>query len=137
MTPDELAALHAKCFEMPRPWKAAEFSALLELKGVFLKHNNGGFILGREISGESELLTLAVDPDKQRQGWGRRLLADFEAESKIRGATQAFLEVAENNLAARPLYEAAGYSESGRRPAYYNSPDGTKYAAILLRKPLI
>jgi len=137
MTPTELAALHAKCFKTPRPWCADEFSALLKLKGMFLKHNNAGFILGREIAGEAEILTLAVDPDMQRQGQGKILLGYFEDKAKSCGATEAFLEVAENNVAARALYELAGYNESGRRPAYYNSPDGAKYAAILLRKSLI
>ena len=83
------------------------------------------------------MLTLAVDPAHQRQGHGQKLLASFEAEAMKRGAQVAFLEVAEDNTAARALYQSAGYSESGRRPAYYHPPQGAKIAALVLRKPLI
>jgi ribosomal-protein-alanine N-acetyltransferase len=137
MTPDALAALHAKCFTMPRPWSAAEFAALLTSKGVFLQSTAAGFALGREITGESELLTLAVDPALQHQGHGRRLLTAFEAESRKRGATETLLEVAATNTNARALYKTAGYTESGRRPRYYSPPQGKKTDAILMRKSLI
>ncbi len=137
MTPDALAALHAKCFTMPRPWSAAEFAALLASKGVFLQHSPAGFALGREIAGESELLTLAVDPALQRQGHGRRLLSAFEAVSRKRRASVALLEVAATNSAARNLYESACYRESGCRPRYYTPPHGEKIDAILMRKSLI
>ncbi|WP_428547083.1 GNAT family N-acetyltransferase [Profundibacter sp.] len=96
-----------------------------------------GFALGREIAGETELLTLAVDPALQRQGHGRRLLTAFEAESRKRGATEALLEVAASNFAARSLYKLVGYRESGRRPLYYTPPQGEKIDAILMRKALI
>lgn len=137
MTPDALASLHALCFETPRPWAAHEFASLLTSKGVFLHSTDVGFALGREIIGEVELLTLAVDPTHQRQGHGRALLAGFETESIRLGATQSFLEVSQVNAAARSLYDSAGYAESGRRPAYYTPPTGPKIAAIVMRKPLI
>jgi len=110
---------------------------MLASSGVFLQSSDAGFVLGREIAGEAELLTLAVDPALQRQGNGRALLAGFEAEATKRGATDAFLEVADNNTAACALYRAAGYTESGRRPAYYRPPTGPKTAAIIMRKRLI
>jgi ribosomal-protein-alanine N-acetyltransferase len=110
---------------------------MLTSSGVFLQSNDAGFALGREIAGEAELLTLAVNPDHQRQGNGRALLAAFEAEAAKRGATVAFLEVASDNTLACALYRAAGYTESGRRSAYYRPPAGPKIAAIIMRKPLI
>ena len=137
MTPDDLAALHAKCFDYPRPWSAAEFRSMLTAKGVFLLCCKGGFIVGRAVAGEAELLTLAVDPACQRQGRGRALLGQFEVESSKRDAIRAFLEVAENNHGALRLYHSAGYRESGRRPDYYRNKNGTKIDATLLEKPLI
>lgn len=137
MTPEALAALHARCFETPRPWNADEFTSMLASNGVFLQTTDAGFALGREVAGEVELLTLAVDPACQRQGSGRILLGAFEATAKNRGAKDAFLEVAQNNTAAYALYHAAGYTESGRRPAYYTPPTGAKITAILMRKALI
>jgi len=137
MTPESLAALHARCFTMPRPWSAPEFAALLISNGVFLESTAAGFALGREIAGESELLTLAVEPSLQRQGHGHRLLTAFEAESRKRGATGALLEVAATNTGARNLYKSAGYRESGRRPKYYAPLQGEKIDAILMCKSLI
>jgi ribosomal-protein-alanine N-acetyltransferase len=137
MTPDGLAALHAKCFEMPRPWSADEFGQMLQSYGVFLQTCEAGFVLGRAICDEVELLTIAIDPSCQRRGHGRALLTAFEQKSCALGAKVSFLEVAQNNTAARALYQAAGYRESGRRPDYYRTPDGKKIAALTLRKPLI
>ena len=137
MNTDELAALHARCFTTPRPWSADEFTALLASNGVFLHATKTGFALGREIVGEVELLTFAIDPTHQKQGHGRALLATFENDAIARGATEVFLEVACNNIAACTLYQSAGYTESGRRRGYYSPPSGVKIDAIVMRKSLI
>jgi len=136
MTPEALAALHARCFSTPRPWSAAEFEDLLASRFCFLLTAPGGFLLGRVIADEAELLTVAVDPDQRRQGTGRKLLSRFPETSENRGATTAFLEVAEDNSAARALYAGAGWAESGRRRAYYHRPDGSAVDALLLTLPL-
>lgn len=122
MTPDDLAAIHARCFTRPRPWSAAEFAALLDSPRAFLLTRPQGFLLGQTVADEAELLTLAVAPDARRQGIARDLIAEFAATSRARGAAQAFLEVAADNAAAQALYHAAGWRESGRRRRYYG-PD--------------
>ena len=122
MTPDGLAALHARCFVHPRPWSGAEFADLLNSPHAFLLTRPQGFLLGRTVADEAELLTLAVAPEARRRGIARALLAEFAATSQDRGATRAFLEVAADNGAARALYHAAGWGESGRRRRYYG-PD--------------
>jgi ribosomal-protein-alanine N-acetyltransferase len=45
------------------------------------------------------------------------------------------LEVAEDNVAARALYGAAGFLEVGNRPAYYRRRSGPTVAALTLRRP--
>lgn len=137
MSPDELARLHAECFTVPRPWSAAEFSGLLDGPGVFLlTEGDAGFLLGRAVAGEAELLTVAVAPAARRQGLGARLVARFLAEATARGAGSAFLEVAAGNSAARSVYEAAGFAEAGRRRGYYRGADGRAEDALVLTKPL-
>lgn len=120
MTPTDLAALHAACFAAhPRPWSAAEFADLLASPLNFLLSRPQGFLLGRTVADEAELLTLAVAPAARRQGIGAALLADFAATSRVRGATVAFLEVASDNAPAIALYTGAGWSRAGQRRNYY------------------
>jgi len=136
MTPEQLAALHARCFASPRPYTAQEFADFLATPACFLCSLPHGFALGRVIVDEAELLTLAVDPNHQSQGIGRQLLTRFETAAHERGAVKAFLDVAANNAAALSLYRKAGYCESGRRRAYYKHAADTAQDAILMEKPL-
>ena len=136
MTPGEMAALHAECFETPRPWSAAEFADLLDAPEVFLCTRGDGFALGRVLFEECELLTLAVAPTARRAGVGRALLAAFEAEARGRGASSAFLEVSAENAPARALDDSQGYRQSGTRKAYYRAPDGTRIDALVLSRSL-
>lgn len=137
MTPDALAALHARCFtDAPRPWTAEEFSSLLALPTTLLILLPDGFALGRTAGPETELLTLAVAPEARRRGLGRTLVTNCETAARARGATEAFLEVAETNAPARALYAALGYVEAGCRPGYYRLPNGSRVAALVLRKVL-
>jgi ribosomal-protein-alanine N-acetyltransferase len=132
MTPEALAATHAAAFTRPRPWAAAEFRSVLAGAGTFLLTEGGGFLVGRALAGEAELLTLAVPAAARRGGIGRRLLAGFEAEAGTRGAAEGFLEVASDNRAALALYHHAGWAEAGRRRGYY----APGIDALILRKAL-
>lgn len=131
-----LARLHGHCFTLPPPWSEAAFAGLLAQPGVFLLTEPAGFVLGRVILDEAELLTLAVDPAARRQGTGRRLLAAFAAEASARGATRAVLEVAAGNAAARALYAGAGWAEAGRRRGYYRGTGGVVDDALILARAL-
>jgi ribosomal-protein-alanine N-acetyltransferase len=134
--PPELAALHARCFTSPRPWSAREFAELLGDASIFLCHAPQGFLLGRVVVDEAELLTLAVTPEARRQGTGRQLLDDFHAECQRRGAVTAFLEVAADNLPAVALYRGSGWHESGRRRGYYRRPDAAPCDALVFVRSL-
>jgi len=125
-----LAALHAEAFEAP--WDAAAFEALLGQGGVHLVERPGGFILMRTVADEAEILTLAVRPDARKRGVGAGLVVRGAAEAAARGATRLFLEVADDNVAARALYARAGFAEAGRRPRYYARADGSRRDALLL-----
>ncbi len=117
-----MAALHARCFAHPRPWSETEFRDLLDSRGVFALSRPQGFLLGRVILDEAELLTLAVAREARRQGLGAALTAGFAAEAQRLGAVTAFLEVASDNAPAQALYRRQGWVEAGRRRNYY-APD--------------
>lgn len=135
MTPDALSSLHAAAFAPERPWSAAEFATLLALPGALLLGDGRAALLARVTLDEAEVLTLATDPAHRRRGLARGLLVLFHEQAARRGATRAVLEVAEGNVAARALYEGAGYAAVGRRPGYYPHPDGAG-AALILARPL-
>lgn len=129
-----LAAIHAEAFSGPHeaPWSAAAFTALLEQPGVFALESPDGFILMRTVADEAEILTLAVRPTARRGGQGARLVGEGVLAAAARGAVRVFLEVADDNTAARALYAKAGFVEAGRRPGYYAGADGGRRDALLL-----
>lgn len=133
MSADGLADLHLRCFGThPRPWSAAEIEDLLASPLNFLLTAPHGFLIGRTIADEAELLTLAVAPDARRQGVASGLLGEFRATSQTRGAVEAFLEVASDNAAAQALYLADGWAQVGQRRNYY----APGIDAILMRRVL-
>ena len=128
--PARLAALHAEAFAAP--WSEAEFADLLQQAGVFAVEEADGFILIRGVVDEAEILTLAVRPSARRIGLGGRLVGQGAVRAAQAGAVRLFLEVAEDNVAARALYERAGFAQIGRRKAYYAAPDGGRTDALVL-----
>ncbi|MDQ2065929.1 ribosomal protein S18-alanine N-acetyltransferase [Xinfangfangia sp. CPCC 101601] len=136
MTPEALAALHQSCFQTPPPWSAADFASLTADPLVFLlTEGEAGFLLGRAVAGEAELLTLAVAPDSRRLGLGRKLVAAFLTTAGTRGAEQAFLEVSAENPAAIALYESQGFQTAGRRRGYY-AAEGRRIDALVMARAL-
>lgn len=128
--PARLAALHAEAFTAP--WSEAEFADLLQQAGVFAVEEADGFILIRLVLDEAEILTLAVRPSARRAGLGGRLAGQGAVRAAQAGAVRLFLEVAEDNVAARALYDRAGFTQIGRRKAYYAAPDGGRTDALVL-----
>jgi ribosomal-protein-alanine N-acetyltransferase len=136
VTPEELAAVHARAMDSGPAWSAADFTGLLASPGVFALGDGRGIALGRVAADEAELLTLAVTPEHRRTGLGRAMLAAFEARAAAAGAKTAYLEVDASNGAAIALYRARGYGESGRRKGYYKGPDGRRCDAIMMARRL-
>ena len=136
MSPAELAALAARAYRHTQPWSEAEFASTLAHPTALLTCDEGAFVLGRVIVDEAEILALASDPDGQRQGRARKVLASFERDAQARGAVSVFLEVAAENAPARGLYAACGYAETGRRKGYYRLADGSRDDALLMTKAL-
>lgn len=88
-----------------------------------------GFLLSRYAPGEEELLLIAVQPEFQRCGIGEALIRRLANDARARGAERIFLEMRENNPAAR-LYHRVGFEPIGRRKAYYLLADGNRMDAI-------
>lgn len=131
-----MAALQQACFP-DDPWDAASIATLAGQAGSFAVlalagEEPVGFVLARVAAGDGEIIAIGVLPDSRRGGVGRRLVAAAQDGAGRLGATALFLEVAEDNDAARYLYKSCGFFPVGRRPAYYKRPEG-RVAALVLR----
>ena len=91
-----------------------------------------GFISGRRITVEAEILNLAVKPEFRRQGLGQALVHVVLERFCRDGALQAFLEVRESNHGAISFYRRLGFREIGRREGYYSDPPE---AALVMARP--
>ncbi|MFT6075798.1 MAG: ribosomal-protein-alanine N-acetyltransferase [Yoonia sp.] len=136
MTPEALAALHTKAFSATRAWSATEFASLLSQRGTQVCGTTYSFALIRVVADEAEVLTLATDPTMRRQGLAKAALSDAEAAAQSAGAQTMFLEVSEDNTAAKALYAACDYTQVGRRPGYYLPKNAAPVAALIMRKEL-
>jgi ribosomal-protein-alanine N-acetyltransferase len=136
-----LAALHANAFR--HGWSEAEFERLLTDRNVLchlarLSGGTGvvaGFVIGRIVEDEAEILMVAVAPSQRRRGLARQLITRHLGRLAARGVRRVFLEVDEGNRPALQLYTRAGFERVGRRAGYYSGPEGNS-AALLLRRDL-
>ena len=109
--------MQRECAEAAQ-WPLGDYSGF-ELLIADLDDAPAGFCWWRQTSPEeAELLNLCVAPCRRRKGVAKALLEALRhwANGDI------FLEVAENNTAARSLYSRLGWMEIGTRSRYY--PNG-------------
>jgi ribosomal-protein-alanine N-acetyltransferase len=122
---DDVAAIERSVFG--DPWSRRSFADLVDAGQVlFLVASDANSVVGYAVilvaGVESELANLAVSRLVQRQGLGRRLLAEASNQARARGCEEMFLEVRASNEAALKLYETAGFRAIGRRARYYARP---------------
>jgi ribosomal protein S18 acetylase RimI-like enzyme len=67
----------------------------------------------------SELLAIAVAPEKQRMGIGEKLLKEVEKTAAQVGISELFLHTAEENLAAQNLFAKNEYVLRGINQGFY------------------
>jgi [ribosomal protein S18]-alanine N-acetyltransferase len=127
MEPSDLpAAMEVDSLCLPRPWSEAVWREELESPlGLYLLLEEGGEIFGqigvRHVLDELHITTLAVRPERRRQGHARTLVG--AALAAFPGARRVHLEVRPSNAAARALYEALGFATTGLRRRYYGDED--------------
>jgi ribosomal-protein-alanine N-acetyltransferase len=134
-----LGNLHGQCFD--QTWDAATFRRLMDNDTTFalvIRSDDAGavstgFALVRVVAGEGELLTLGVAPPWRRRGVAAQLLAAAIDRAACAGAVAMVLEVAEDNIAARALYDNFAFAPIGRRARYYSRPAGAAADAITMK----
>ena len=122
-------------------WTRSQLAGILPMAGVSLvlarSPDNGcaGFSLSRRVADESELLLIAVLPERRREGVGRMLLDHFLGEARDLGIKRVHLEVRDGNAAAA-MYWATGFEPVGRRRNYYQGSDHGRHDAITFARNL-
>jgi len=108
-------------------WPENSVREVLAWKGVLglaseVRREVVGFLIGRQIGEEAEVLNLAVAPENRRKGEGGALLRTAVVELRKRGVNRVFLEVRESNSAGIAFYKSHSFSVVGRREGYYREP---------------
>jgi tRNA threonylcarbamoyl adenosine modification protein YeaZ len=132
-----LADIHAASFAMG--WTAMDLGSSLAIPGaaavvVELSGTIYGFVQFQWVAGEAEINTICVQPNYRRQHFGRDLMLGLIRQLEAMNTTKLFLEVAENNVAARGLYESFGFQVNGVRKGYY--ADGQN-AVTMVREMMV
>ena len=127
MEPSDLpAAMEIDSLCLARPWSEVVWREELGSPfGLYLVLEEGGEIFGqigvRHILDELHITTLAVRPERRRQGYARTLIG--AALAAFPRARRVHLEVRPSNAAALALYEALGFARTGLRRRYYGYED--------------
>jgi len=136
MNHNDMANLHLMSGLITRPWTGSEYKKLLESETSRFFCVENGFLIGRILGEEAEILNVIVHPNFRRLGKAKHLICKFEKEARNAGSTKCFLEVAESNVSANKLYSDLGYILVGRRENYYDFFDGSKDNASILSKEI-
>jgi [ribosomal protein S18]-alanine N-acetyltransferase len=127
MEPSDLpAAMELDALCLPKPWSEAVWREELGSPfGLYLVLEEGEEIFGqigvRHVLDELHITTLAIRPERRRQGYARTLVGATLAT--FPEARRVHLEVRPSNAAARALYESLGFARTGLRRRYYGDED--------------
>jgi [ribosomal protein S18]-alanine N-acetyltransferase len=136
---DEVFALETSVY--PHPWSRGNFLDSLSsgYHGWTLRDDAGalvGYFLLMAVVDEAHLLNVAVAAPRQREGLGLYLLDKIAACARGLSMESILLEVRPSNLRALKVYEQYGFTEIGRRKAYYPAHNGQREDAIVMRYTL-
>ena len=125
---DGVARVEAACMPVPWSrqsfWEEASHTDAYYLIAIDVDRDNlivayaGCWVLANE----GHITNVAVDPDYQGQGLGRRLMNELTSRVKALGVDSMTLEVRPSNTVAINLYTSLGFRSVGQRPKYYTNP---------------
>ncbi len=81
-----------------------------------------GYITAYVSLDTADILSVAVEGEYRRKGYGRRIIRSFADICRQRGLSLVTLEVRQSNIPARTLYESEGFISVGVRKGYYKLP---------------
>jgi ribosomal-protein-alanine N-acetyltransferase len=128
MQPSDLARvveIENLCY--PNPWSAELFKRELDnplaaVDLLWLEGEIAGYLCSWLVSGELNILNVAVVPAFRRRGAAAALLRHVIGKSRRQDLERSFLEVRVGNAGAIELYSSFGFKPVSIRKRYY--PDG-------------
>lgn len=90
-----------------------------------------GYLLGRVVGEDAEILWVGVDGLWRNNGIGLKLIEGFNRAAANVQAKRVVFEVAVDNVAALRLYQRAGFQQVASREKYYDRGDVQVDAAVL------
>lgn len=131
---DIAAVLAIESQTAPVPWSEKIFRGSFGVRyDNWVLESNGeliAFFLISTVLDEAHLMNIAVSPDHQGKGLGKKLLEFVFQRCRDLESSNLFLEVRVSNTPAIRLYEYAGFNQIGLRRDYYHGPVGREDAAI-------
>ena len=136
---DEVHALEAAVY--PHPWSRGNFvDSLASGYSAWTLRDDAGALVGyfllMSAVDEAHLLNVAVAKERQRERIGLYLLDKVVACARGLSMESILLEVRPSNLRAQKIYAQYGFTEIGRRKAYYPAHNGQREDAIVMRYTL-
>lgn len=130
-----MTRLHAESFA--QYWDIHAFNDFFAARGTIallaeMQGNAVGMIVIRGQHEQSDVMTIAVSPERRCQGIGAKLLRAAMQEAVMAGAKTLFLDVDATNEAALALYQAFGFTQISRRKLYYRQKDGSYTDALVM-----
>ena len=121
----------------PQPWSEGIFRDCLNANHQCTLYELEGDLVGYSVmsmaAGEAHLLNLCIHPAYQGRGLGAIALEQVLTMAGAKHTGTLFLEVRVSNLAARKLYESAGFNEIGQRFNYYPAARGREDALVFAK----
>ena len=90
------------------------------------------FAICQKVLDEATLFNIAVAPEFQGKGYGKRLLESLIQQLQQQNVLTLWLEVRESNQTARQLYDKLGFNEVTLRKNYYPTSTGERENAIVM-----
>lgn len=126
MQPSDLAwvvEIENLCY--PNPWSAELFqrelnNPLAAVDLLWIEGELAGYLCFWLVSGELNILNVAVAPGFRRRGAAAALLRHVIEKSRRQDFERAFLEVRVSNAGAIALYRSFGFKASSIRKRYYS-----------------
>jgi ribosomal-protein-alanine N-acetyltransferase len=122
----------------PSPWSMKAFKAEIQnpsacLWALIEDEVLSGYICFWKFDSESQLINIAIHPERRQQGLGEYLLTTMIEDCISKAEHYIWLEVRPSNAAARRLYQKMGFEGVGQRKGYYMD---TNEDAIVMSLPL-